>query len=121
MDFILNGESLSWEQAKEKMVDTTGVPSPANWELGSYKDGEGDFPVTGVTWYEAQAYARFKGNILPPMYHWAKAAFPITEVAAPISPVLLKKSNFSNNSCNNGILIILYANVVPKSTSKPES
>lgn len=102
MDFILNGESLSWEQAKEKMVDTTGVPSPANWELGSYKDGEGDFPVTGVTWYEAQAYARFKGNILPPMYHWAKAAFPITEVAAPISPVLLKKSNFSNNSIMTG-------------------
>jgi len=102
MDFILNGESLSWEQAKEKMVDTTGVPSPANWELGSYRDGEGDFPVTGVTWYEAQAYARFKGNILPPMYHWAKAAFPITEVAAPISPVLLKKSNFSNNSIMTG-------------------
>ena len=27
-----------------------------------------------------------------------KAAFPITEIAAPISPVLLKKSNFSNKS-----------------------
>ena len=32
------------------------------------------------------------------MYHWAKAAFPVTEIAAPISPVLLKKSNFSNQS-----------------------
>lgn len=98
MDFILNGESLSWEEAREKMIDSTGVFGPANWEIGSYKDGEENLPVTGITWYEAQAYARYKGNILPPMYHWAKAAFPITEIAAPISPVLWKKSNFSNKS-----------------------
>ena len=32
------------------------------------------------------------------MYHWAKAAFPPTEIGAPISPVLLKRSNFSNKS-----------------------
>ena len=98
MDFIYNGESLSWEEAKELMVDSTGMNGPANWEIGSYKDGEENLPVTGISWYEAQAYAKYKGNILPPMYHWAKAAFPITEIAAPISPVLLKKSNFSNKS-----------------------
>ncbi len=98
MEFILKGESLSWEEAKDLMIDTTGNYGPANWELGSFRDGEGDYPVTGISWYEAQAYARFKGNILPPMYHWAKAAFPPTEIGAPISPVLLKKSNFSNQS-----------------------
>ncbi len=98
MDFIYNGESLSWDEAKELMVDSTGINGPANWEIGSYKDGEENLPVTGISWYEAQAYAKYKGNILPPMYHWAKAAFPITEIAAPISPVLLKKSNFSNKS-----------------------
>ena len=98
MEFILEGESLSWEEAKELMIDSTGTPGPASWELGSYRDGEENFPVTGISWYEAQAYARFKGNILPPMYHWAKAAFPPTEIGAPISPVLLKRSNFSNKS-----------------------
>ena len=98
MEFILDGESLSWEQAREYMVDATGKYGPANWELGFFKDGEGDYPVTGISWYEAQAYARFKGNILPPMFHWAKAAFPMTEVISPISPVMLKKSNFSNKA-----------------------
>jgi len=100
MEFIKDGESLDWEQAKEFMIDSTGRLGPKDWELGSYKDGEGELPVTGISWYEAQAYARYKGNILPPMYHWAKAAFPITEIAAPISPVLLKKSNFSNEKVN---------------------
>jgi len=89
MEFIKDGESLSWEEAKELMVDSTGVNGPLSWELGSYRNGEENLPVTGISWYEAQAYARYKGNILPPMYHWAKAAFPITEIAAPISPVLL--------------------------------
>jgi len=107
MEFILDGQSLSWEKAKELMVDATGRQGPANWELGSYKEGEGNLPVTGISWYEAQAYARYKGNILPPMYHWAKAAFPVAEIGAPISPVLVKKSNFSSKSIaeigNSGI------------------
>jgi len=98
MEFILDGESLSWEEAKKLMVDSTGRQGPANWELGSYKDGEANLPVTGISWYEAQAYAKYKGNILPPMYHWAKAAFPAAEIGAPISPVLVKKSNFSNKT-----------------------
>ena len=70
-------EFLSWEEAKELMVDSTGVNGPLSWELGSYRNGEENLPVTGISWYEAQAYARYKGNILPPMYHWAKAAFPM--------------------------------------------
>jgi len=101
MEFILDGESLSWEQARELMIDSTGSYGPSNWELSSFREGEEDLPVSGISWYEAQAYARFKGNILPPMYHWAKAAFPPTEIAAPISPVLLKKSNFSGKSIKN--------------------
>lgn len=98
MEFVKDGQSLTWEDAKELMVDSTGRSGPLTWELGSYKDGEENLPVTGISWYEAQAYARYKGNILPPMYHWARAAFPITEIAAPISQVLLNKSNFSNKS-----------------------
>ena len=40
MEFILDGESLSWEEARELMIDSTGKYGPSNWELGSYKDGE---------------------------------------------------------------------------------
>ena len=30
--------------------------------------------MTGVSWYEAAAYARFRGRALPTIYHWATAA-----------------------------------------------
>ena len=95
MDFIQDGVSLSFEQAQEIMIDSTGMNGPAGWEVGTYLQGTENKPVTGISWYEALAYARYKGNILPPMYHWAKAAFPPDEIISPISPKLLKTSNFS--------------------------
>ena len=95
MDFIRDGVSLTLEEAQELMTDTTGMMGPAGWEVGTYIQGTEDKPVTGVSWYEALAYARYKGNILPPMFHWAKAAFPPDEIISPISPKLLKNSNFS--------------------------
>ena len=98
MEFINDGVSLNWEEAKKLMIDSTGVQGPAGWEVGMYLDGKDDFPVTGISWYEALAYARYKGNILPPMFHWAKAAYPPDEIGSPIAPRLLKFSNFSQES-----------------------
>jgi dienelactone hydrolase len=51
-------------------VDKTGKKGPASWEAGTYPDGEEDFPVAGISWYEASAYAAFKGKKLPTVYHW---------------------------------------------------
>ena len=45
--------------------DTTGRPGPATWELGKYPEGQDDWPVGGLSWYEAAAYARFAGEALP--------------------------------------------------------
>ncbi len=41
---------------------------------GDYPEGEGDLPVTGVSWYEAAAYAAFVGKTLPNVYQWSRAA-----------------------------------------------
>src|ERR1700730_10880265 len=54
--------------------DKTGRQGPADWELGSYPPGQEDFPVGGVSWYEAAAYADFAGKSLPTAYHWSRAA-----------------------------------------------
>src|ERR1043166_8264368 len=72
--FIDNGRSISWDQAINKFRDATGRPGPSTWELGSYPEGQGDFPVPGVSWYEAAAYAEFAGKALPTVHQWFNAA-----------------------------------------------
>jgi len=72
--FVKNGRTLTWEQAMADFRDATGRPGPSTWELGSYPEGQADFPVGGVSWYEAAAYAAFAGKRLPTVYHWARAA-----------------------------------------------
>ena len=42
--------------------DTTGRPGPSTWELGTYPDGQDDWPVSGVSWYEEAAYAAYAGK-----------------------------------------------------------
>jgi len=65
---------LSWEDAMSRFIDKTGRPGPATWEAGSFPAGQADLPVSGVSWYEAAAYARFAGKSLPTIFHWAGAA-----------------------------------------------
>jgi eukaryotic-like serine/threonine-protein kinase len=54
--------------------DTTGRPGPAAWKHGMYPEGEAEYPVTGVSWYEAAAYAVSVGKRLPSIHHWRHAA-----------------------------------------------
>jgi hypothetical protein len=72
-EFLKGSETLPFEEAIRQFVDRTGRPGPGSWEAGSYPDGTADFPVTGVSWYEAAAYARFAGFELPTLRHWRRA------------------------------------------------
>src|SRR5262249_18499739 len=69
-----NGDTLSFERAMQRFHDRTGRPGPATWELSDYPEGQGDYPVTGVSWYEAAAFAEFAGKSFPTLYHWNRAA-----------------------------------------------
>jgi hypothetical protein len=72
--FEKDGRTLSWEEAMELFRDSTGQPGPATWVDGSYGDGQVEFPVSGVSWYEAAAFAKFAGKSLPTIYHWTRAS-----------------------------------------------
>jgi serine/threonine protein kinase/dienelactone hydrolase len=72
--FVEGGREIGWAAAIDKFRDASGRPGPATWSGGTYPDGQADFPVGGVSWYEAAAYARFAGKQLPTIYHWYRAA-----------------------------------------------
>jgi dienelactone hydrolase len=72
--FLKEGHNISWEQAISEFVDKTGHPGPSTWEEGTYPEGQGRYPVSGVSWFEAAAYAKFAGKSLPTVYHWKRAA-----------------------------------------------
>jgi len=69
-----DGVGATFDAAVAKFTDRTGRPGPSTWEAGAYPAGQADFPVGGVSWYEAAAYAKFAGKSLPTVYHWARAA-----------------------------------------------
>ena len=88
--FVHAGRTLGWGEAMALLHDRTGRPGPATWELGDYPDGQGDHPVTGVSWYEAAAYAAFVGKELPTTYEWSHAA------GTYLAPQIVPASNFRN-------------------------
>lgn len=81
-----NGREITWDDAMKLFVDKTGQPGPSTWEVGDYPSGKDDFPVTGVSWYEAAAYAEAAGKSLPTIYHWDRVAFTwASTVIVPLS------------------------------------
>jgi dienelactone hydrolase len=75
-------------------VDQTGLPGPSTWIAGDYPDGQEDYPVAGLSWYEAAAFAQFAGRELPSVHHWRRAAFNDNPLLPAILLAwLLPKSN----------------------------
>jgi serine/threonine protein kinase/dienelactone hydrolase len=72
-EFIKDGRILTWEEAMAEFVDQTDLPGPASWQAGDYPEGQGDYPVSGVSWYEAVAFTEFVGKSLPTGSHWGIA------------------------------------------------
>jgi formylglycine-generating enzyme required for sulfatase activity len=96
-EFDQDGRRLSWDEGIALLHDSTGRPGPASWELGDYPAGQADYPVTGVSWYEAAAYAEFRGAHLPTIYHWSRAAHSFI-FPAPISGLITAASNFGGTT-----------------------
>lgn len=80
-DFVADGgygqqslwETAVWSRVGE-FTDQTQRPSPRFWKNGMYADGEGELPVVGINWFEADAYARWSGRRLPTDGEWLMAA-----------------------------------------------
>ena len=94
--FIRDGKELSWANAMAEFRDTSGRPGPSTWAGGHYPEGKKDYPVGGVSWFEAAAYAAYSKKELPAFAQWYKMA--PEEVARHIVPM----SNISTNGVAAG-------------------
>jgi len=75
---------LAWDEAMARFRDRTDRPGPATWEVGNFPEGRGEYPVSGISWFEAMAYAAFAGKSLPTIYHWDRVA--LTWASSEIVP-----------------------------------
>ena len=71
---VRDGRTLSLSEAASLFRDRTGRPGPAAWQLSAFPAGADNLPVTGVSWYEAAAYAAFARESLPTLHEWNRAA-----------------------------------------------
>jgi dienelactone hydrolase len=85
---IKDGRTLTWDEAMTHFRDATDRPGPSTWEVGDYPKGHDDYPVSGISWYEAAAYAKWARKSLPTLFHWNQVA--LTWAAGEIIPL----SNF---------------------------
>jgi class 3 adenylate cyclase/dienelactone hydrolase len=87
-----NGKLIPFESAIKLFTDKTGRQGPANWEAGTYPDGQENYPVTGVSWYEAAAYATWAHKQLPTAFHWSAVA------ETSRTEFIVKLSNYNGKS-----------------------
>jgi eukaryotic-like serine/threonine-protein kinase len=87
--FVKDGRTVPWDAAVALFRDATGRPGPATWAVGDFPAGREHYPVAGVSWYEAAAYAEFVGKSLPTAYHWTRAS-----QTSAYTPLITSGSNF---------------------------
>ncbi|HEY3838099.1 MAG TPA: protein kinase, partial [Bryobacteraceae bacterium] len=91
-EFERDGRKVARDEAMAMFRDSTDRPGPSTWTAGHFPEGQADYPVTGVSWFEASAYAKFAGKSLPTMAQWYENAPPDdSEYTTPLS-------NISGNS-----------------------
>jgi hypothetical protein len=72
--FYFEGEEFTYDKTIKLFTDKFGKFGPANWIYGEFPDGEENFPVQGISWFEARAYAKYKELSLPNIFQWLDAA-----------------------------------------------
>jgi len=90
-EFVRSGRELDWKEAIAAFHDSSGQFGPSTWHEGTYPQGQGKHPVSGVSWFEAVAYSKFAGKNLPTLYHWEHAA------CLGESIVIVPHSNFATD------------------------
>lgn len=92
-------EGWDWVQQHQAIAPLYWINEHGNWfyyTLNGYQEVDPDKPVSHVSYFEAEAYARWRGLRLPTEQEW--------EVAAKIyEPIIPPQGNFSDVSQNEPV------------------
>jgi len=94
---------LGWQWLQTKAAQGNSISQPLYWHSDLQWD---DHPVCGVSWYEAEAYARFVGKRLPTEAEWERAALGATvgnhdRQYGYTTPVTANSSGHSDVGCSD--------------------
>ncbi|MFQ5586456.1 MAG: formylglycine-generating enzyme family protein [Thermodesulfobacteriota bacterium] len=72
-DYYIDKYEVSNDKYKE-FIDATGHKPPVYWVKGNYAPLPDKQPVVMVSWFDADAYCKWRGKRLPTEAEWEKAA-----------------------------------------------
>ena len=72
--FELGDKIYDFNSSVKLFTDRYGKYGPANWSYGKFPTGLDNQPVTGISWFEARAFAKFKNLDLPNIFQWTYAS-----------------------------------------------
>jgi cytochrome c-type biogenesis protein len=55
-------------------IDDVGAIPPLDWSKNNFPEGKSNYPVTGVSWFDANNFCRWAGKKLPTEKQWEKTA-----------------------------------------------
>ena len=92
---IIGGRSYDFKSTVKLFVGKYGKAGPANWSYGKFPGGLDNLPVTGISWFEAKAYAKYRNLDIPNVFQWLYASG--TGFSRIYDSMVIDNSNFNSN------------------------
>ena len=94
--FQVGSKILDFNSSIKLFTGKYGKSGPSNWSYGKYPSGLENHPVTGLSWFEARAYSRYKKLSLPNVYQWLYASGE-TGFSASVNKKVRDNSNYDSS------------------------
>lgn len=91
--FQIGDKVYDFNSTIKQFTDRYGKSGPANWSYGKYPSGLDNHPVTGISWFEARAFANYSNMSLPNVYQWLYASGVSSFV---VNTDVVNNSNFNS-------------------------